>query len=194
MKKTTLFKSVFSLILFLNLFTNTFAQSTAPVDGKWIPEGYPNVLYILEDGKKYTYYCSGNQNCDSLYNTYEAADGNHIPGVNDFTFINDTISIDLNFGNYSISYVIFECDSNILNFSINNSIWVRLGTNLNDCLSATIQETVSESNANNDNWGCWYKYNDKCYDLLGREIVDLANYPVNSIYIKNGKKYLKTEE
>lgn len=37
-------------------------------------------------------------------------------------------------------------------------------------------------------------YNDKCYDLLGREIVDLASYPVNSIYIKNGKKYLKTEE
>ncbi|MEY3844323.1 MAG: hypothetical protein RL293_745 [Bacteroidota bacterium] len=194
MKKTTLFKSVFSLILFLNLFISTFAQSTAAVDGKWIPEGFPNVLYILEDGKKYTYYCSGNQNCDSLYNTYEAADGNHIPGVNDFTFMNDTMTVDLNFGNYSISHITFECDSNILNFSVNNSIWVRLGTNLNDCLSATIQETVSESNTYHDNWDCWYKYNDKSYDLLGREIVDLANYPVNSIYIKNGKKYLKTEE
>ena len=129
------------LILFFSCLSAT-AQSTVAVDGKWIPEGFSNVLYILEDGKIYTYYCVGTQNCDSLYNTYEAADGNHIPGVDDFTFDNDTISIDLNFGNYLISHLIFECDSNILNFSSNNTSWIRLGTNLNDCVSASTEESL----------------------------------------------------
>jgi hypothetical protein len=133
-----------SIYIVISLFFCSFAvkaQSTASVDGKWIPEGFSNVLYILEDGKRYTYYCGGNQNCDSLYNTYEAADGNHIPGVDDFTLNNDTISIDLNFGNFLTSHLTFECDSNVLNFASNNTTWVRLGTNLNDCLFNSLEES-----------------------------------------------------
>ena len=33
--------------------------------------------------------------------------------------------------------------------------------------------------------------NDKYYDLLGREIEDITTYPMDSFYIKNGRKYIK---
>jgi len=32
---------------------------------------------------------------------------------------------------------------------------------------------------------------DKYYDLLGREIEDITTYPMDSLYIKNGRKYIK---
>ena len=31
----------------------------------------------------------------------------------------------------------------------------------------------------------------KYYDLLGKEIEDITTYPMNSLYIKNGRKYIK---
>jgi hypothetical protein len=33
--------------------------------------------------------------------------------------------------------------------------------------------------------------NSKYYDLLGREIEDITTYPIHSLYIKNGRKYMK---
>ena len=33
--------------------------------------------------------------------------------------------------------------------------------------------------------------NDKYYDLLGREIEDITTYPMHSIYINRGRKYIK---
>jgi len=50
------------------------------IEGKWliegmIPEG--NTMYLYEDGVRYTYYCV-EDDCNSLYNSYEANDGNHI--------------------------------------------------------------------------------------------------------------------
>jgi hypothetical protein len=92
-------KPILLAICALYFFNQSFAQSAYPIEGKWKPEGFSNTLYILADGKQYTYYCV-NQNCDSLYNTYEAADGNHLPNPNDYTFINNTLVIDLNFGNF----------------------------------------------------------------------------------------------
>ena len=52
------------------------------IEGKWliegmIPEG--NTMYLYKDGLRYTYYCVEGD-CNSLYNSYEANDGNHIPG------------------------------------------------------------------------------------------------------------------
>jgi hypothetical protein len=35
--------------------------------------------------------------------------------------------------------------------------------------------------------------NGKYYDLFGREIKDIATYSINSLYIKNGRKYIKTQ-
>ena len=33
--------------------------------------------------------------------------------------------------------------------------------------------------------------NDKYYDLLGREIEDITTYPMHSLYINRGRKYIK---
>jgi hypothetical protein len=119
----------------LYFVNHTFAQTSYSIEGKWKPEGFSNTLYILAGGLQYTYYCM-NQNCDSLFNTYEAADGNHLPNPNDYTFINNTLVIDLNFGNFLNSPIQFDCDGNIAQFQSNGSQWIRLNTNLNDCNSS----------------------------------------------------------
>jgi len=124
-------------ILSLSLFNQLIGQNTYQIEGKWKPEGFSNTLYILADGKQYTYYCV-NQNCDSLFNTYEAADGNHIPNPHDYSLNNDTLIIDLNFGNTFNSPIQFDCDGNIVEFQSNGSQWIRLNTNLNDCISSSL--------------------------------------------------------
>ena len=82
------------------------------IEGKWliegmIPEG--NTMYLYEDGVRYTYYCVEGD-CNSLYNSYEANDGNHIPNPLNYTYENDILSVDLNFGNELVTPIIFECD------------------------------------------------------------------------------------
>lgn len=122
-------------IFSLSFFNQNFAQTSYSIEGKWKPEGFSNTLYILSGGLQYTYYCV-NQNCDSVFNTYEAADGNHLPGPHDYTFDNDTLIIDMNFGNIFNSPIQFDCDGNIVQFLSNGSQWIRLNTNLNDCTSS----------------------------------------------------------
>ena len=134
---------VLAFCLFTLIFNHSFGQSSYPIEGKWVPEGFGNTLYILADGKRYTYYCVS-QNCDSIFNTYEANDGNHLPSVEDYTFNNDTLNIDLNFGNFLNSQIIFDCDGNIAQFQANNSHWIRLNTNLNDCNSSGLSNTHTE--------------------------------------------------
>ena len=65
-------------------------NTTNNMEGKWIHENNSlNTMYIFQDGVRYTYYCSGN-NCDSLYQTYQAGDGNNLPETNNYTYQNDT--------------------------------------------------------------------------------------------------------
>ena len=88
---------------------------TAPyysIEGKWliegmIPEG--NTMYLYQDGLRYTYYCVEGD-CNSLYNSYEANDGNHIPNPLNYTYENDILTVDLNFGNELVTPITFECD------------------------------------------------------------------------------------
>jgi hypothetical protein len=129
----------------LALSSIVFSQTTNSIEGKWVLEDYPNTMYILEGGSRYTYFCvSGN--CDSLYSTFQAGDGNHIPTINTYTFNNDTLIIDLNFGNYFVAEVEFLCNGNVIEF-INNSQsrWIRLGTNINDCFFASIEENTTSN-------------------------------------------------
>ena len=82
------------------------------IEGKWliegmIPEG--NTMYLYKDGLRYTYYCVEGD-CNALYNSYEANDGNHIPTTNPYTFENNVLTVDLHFGNELVSPVAFECD------------------------------------------------------------------------------------
>ena len=82
------------------------------LEGKWliegmIPEG--NTMYLYQDGLRYTYYCVEGD-CNSLYNSYEANDGNHIPNPLNYTYENDILTVDLNFGNELVTPITFECD------------------------------------------------------------------------------------
>ena len=111
---------------------NTFSQINS-IEGKWLIPGFDNTLYIFENGERYTYYCIAG-NCDSLYNTFEAGDGNHLPGTEAYTVTNDTITMDFNFGNILVSPIVFSCEGNIVTFvNQNNAYYIRLGTNINDC-------------------------------------------------------------
>jgi hypothetical protein len=147
-------KIILLAFISLSFFNQTFSQTSYPIEGKWKPEGFSNTLYILEGGLQYTYYCV-NQNCDSVFNTYEAADGNHLPGPHAYTFDNDTLIIDMNFGNIFNSPVQFDCDGNIIQFLSNGSQWIRLNTNPNDCASSgltteAINEPVIYPNPSNE--------------------------------------------
>ena len=80
------------------------------MEGKWVyPNNSLNTMYIYENGIRYTYYCVG-PDCDSLYNTFQAGDTNALPSQLNYTFVNDTLRVDLNFGNELVTLVTFECD------------------------------------------------------------------------------------
>jgi hypothetical protein len=125
-------KLLLGVLLLLCTF-NTFSQINFSIEGKWRMPGFDNTLYIFENGERFTYYCTAG-NCDSLYNTFESGDGNHIPGIEEYTVTNDTITLDYNFGNILVSHIVFSCEGNIVTFVDQNNLnYVRLGTNINDC-------------------------------------------------------------
>ena len=87
------------------------------IEGKWIwsptsSSSDSNTMYLFEDGIRYTYYCTSeiSDDCQSLFESFQANDGNHIPGTNPYTFENDTLRVDLHFGNELATLVTFECD------------------------------------------------------------------------------------
>ena len=90
---------------------------------------------------------------------------------------------------YSVHFLVTD-----IGYTLNNNC------GLNDTLSynATTSEwelyskigngnptTITEIEINN-------VYDDRLYDLLGREFANYNSIPVNTVYIKNRKKYLKT--
>ena len=124
-------------------------ETTTPtvydIEGKWLfpsdtpgisEQGISNTMYIFENGIRYTYYCLGDD-CESQYGTFEAGDSNAIPETNEYTFEDGILTIDLNFGNFIESPIIFECDGGRINFQDpefpDRSDLVRLGANVNNC-------------------------------------------------------------
>ena len=82
------------------------------IEGKWVVEGsvpVGNTMYLYEDGLRYTYYCVEGD-CNALYNSYEANDGNHIPNPLNYSYDNDILTVDLNFGNELVTPITFQCD------------------------------------------------------------------------------------
>ena len=103
------------------------------IEGKWliegmIPEG--NTMYLYQDGLRYTYYCVEGD-CNSLYNSYEANDGNHIPNPLNYTYENDILTVDLNFGNELVTPITFECDGGKAYFETPEYSLVRLSSDCN---------------------------------------------------------------
>ena len=90
---------------------------TYTIEGKWIWSPTENIsdantMYLYEDGIRYTYYCTSeiSNDCQSLFQSFQANDGNHLPTTNPYTFENDTLRVDLHFGNELVTQITFECD------------------------------------------------------------------------------------
>ena len=103
------------------------------IEGKWVidggvPEG--NTMYLFEDGVRYTYYCVEGD-CQSLYDSFQAGDGNHIPGTNPYTFEDDVLTVDLHFGNELITPITFECRGGEAYFEIPGYSLFRLSSDCN---------------------------------------------------------------
>ena len=80
------------------------------IEGKWLTQAtVSNTMYLFEDGVRYTYYCVQGD-CNALFNSYEANDGNHIPRTNPYTFEDNVLTVDLHFGNELVTPVAFKCD------------------------------------------------------------------------------------
>jgi len=139
MKKLNIMKKLL-LPLFFALFVmgcdDDSENLPAPyysIEGKWliegmIPEG--NTMYLYQDGLRYTYYCVEGD-CNSLYNSYEANDGNHIPNPLNYTYENDILTVDLNFGNELVTPITFECDGGEAYFETPGYSLFRLNSDCN---------------------------------------------------------------
>ena len=106
---------------------------TYTIEGKWLIEGTVpagNTMYLFEDGVRYTYYCVEGD-CNALYNSYEANDGNQIPTTNPYTFENNVLTVDLHFGNELVTPVAFECDGGEAHFETPEYSLFRLNSDCN---------------------------------------------------------------
>ena len=103
------------------------------IEGKWLAQGtvpVGNTMYLYENGVRYTYYCVEGD-CNSLYNSYKANDGNHLPSILNYTFENDILKVDLNFGSELVTPVTFECDGGKMFFTFNEQTFYRLNSDCN---------------------------------------------------------------
>ena len=114
MKKTLL--TLLAVVTFTSCEKETIEPTPEPyytIEGKWLwspseNRADANTMYEFVDGIRYTYYCN-TSNCDSTYwNSLDTSDA--IPGTNPYTFENDTLRVDLHFGNELVAEVTFECD------------------------------------------------------------------------------------
>ena len=111
-------KNIF--IILLAIFTSVSCDDDtnlpAPyysIEGKWIwspsdNRADANTMYEFVDGIRYTYYCITCPGDEAYWNSLETSDA--IPGTNPYTLENDTLRVDLNFGNELVALVTFECD------------------------------------------------------------------------------------
>ena len=110
MKKIVLFSFVAILLMGCDENSENLPAPNYSIEGKWTFEDNSlNTMYLYEDGVRYTYYCVA-EDCTALYNSYEANDGNHIPNPLNYTYENDILTVDLNFGNELVTPITFECD------------------------------------------------------------------------------------
>ena len=102
-----------------------------PIEGRWVLEMYTNTMYEFVDGLRLTYYCTADI-CDSTYwNSLDSSDA--LPTQNPYTFINDTLTIDLFFGSIFEEEITFLCDGKVVDFNSQQSNWYRVGTDLDEC-------------------------------------------------------------
>ena len=92
-----------------------FEPEEDPIEGRWNPGGFNNTMYEFMDGLRYTYYCPDENGCDETYwNSLDISDA--LPTVNPYTVDDNTLSIDLHFGNIATYTIGFRCDSHVVDF------------------------------------------------------------------------------
>ena len=102
-----------------------------PIEGRWVLEMFTNTMYEFVDGLRLTYYCTADI-CDSTY--WNSLDSTHaLPTQNPYTFINDTLIIDLFFGSIFEEEITFLCDGKVVDFNSQQSNWYRVGTDIDGC-------------------------------------------------------------
>ena len=124
LKTKTIMKKILLVLLAITTFVsceNEPVGSNYSIEGKWIWSSLTinDGMFIYEDGIRYTYYWDGVtpvEQLQELFNSFEAGDGNHIPGTNNYTFENDILTVDLNFGNELVTPITFDCDGGIATF------------------------------------------------------------------------------
>jgi len=126
---------------FINCEKDNSDEKLVPlnIEGKWLFEdsaNLANTMYEFKDGLRYTYYCDLPDGCDNDYWSSLTID-DAIPNPNEYTFDDQTLIIDLNFGNTSTLPLIFECDGDRISFQDLNAPdrndLVRLGADLSGC-------------------------------------------------------------
>ncbi|MDG1777810.1 MAG: hypothetical protein P8H23_00515 [Flavobacteriaceae bacterium] len=133
MKKLLLFSALFIFACSADDSSEESPLPTYTIEGKWLIEGTVpagNTMYLYEDGVRYTYYCV-EDDCNALYNSYEANDGNHIPATNPYTFENNVLTVDLHFGSELVTPVAFECDGGEAYFETPKYSLFRLNSDCN---------------------------------------------------------------
>ena len=83
------------------------------IEGKWVwspseNRADTNTMYEFVDGVRYTYYCLDCPGDDDYWNSLEESD--RIPGANPYTYENDTLRVDLHFGNELVTQITYECN------------------------------------------------------------------------------------
>ena len=131
MKNLLLFSFVAILLMGCNENSENLPAPNYTIEGKWtFGDNSLNTMYLYEDGVRYTYYCVADD-CTALYNSYEANDGNHIPGTNNYTVEDNILTVDLYFGNELITPITFECDGGEVIFETPEYSLFRLNSDCN---------------------------------------------------------------
>ena len=108
------------------------------IEGKWLLENAggseipPNTMFEFQSGIRYTYYCLDGADCDWTSLTKEE---DAIPGTNDYTFEDNLLIVDLNFGNMSTNNIEFYSNGNLVEVQFDDSTWRwwRIGTDPDNC-------------------------------------------------------------
>ena len=107
------------------------ASDSTSIEGRWLLEQYSNTMYEFDGDVRLTYLCNAAV-CDSTYwNSLDTSDA--LPTQNPYTFINDTLTIDLHSGNYFVEVVTFLCDGNVIDFNSQQTNLHRIGTDFDEC-------------------------------------------------------------
>ena len=83
------------------------------IEGKWIwspsqDRTDANTMYEFVDGIRYTYYCITCPADDAYWNSLDITDA--LPDTDTYTFENDILTVDLDFGNELVALITFECE------------------------------------------------------------------------------------